>query len=182
METGKLVILSGPSGVGKDTVIEAWRARNPRVQRVVAYTTRHPRPTEQPGIDYNFVSPERFMTHVDAGDFLEYKEVYGNHYATPLLDMRRMLDEGKIAILKIDVQGALTAMDLLPEALSVFILPPSTEELVRRIRGRGTENDEAMARRIENAHREIAQSENYRHRIVNDDLERVVEELERIVG
>ena len=118
-KSGRLVILSGPSGVGKDTVINAWHARDPRVERVVAYTTRPARPGETDGLDYHFVSVDTFMELAADGAFLEYKEVHGNHYATPLRDMEAMLSAGKIAILKIDVQGALTAMELRPDAMSV---------------------------------------------------------------
>lgn len=176
-----LLILSGPSGVGKDTVIDAWRARNDKVRRVVAYATRDPRPGETHGVDYHFVPVERFLQHAEAGDFLEYKEVHGNYYATPLKDMEQMLADGLIAILKIDVQGALSAMDLRPDALTVFILPPSEEELERRIRGRGTDTPEAIEKRLKNAREELAVSDRYRYRIVNHDVEQVVDELERII-
>ena len=172
-----LIILSGPSGVGKDTVIDAWRARDPRVTRVVAYTTRAPREGEVEGVDYHFVSVDRFLEHATAGDFLEAKEVHGNHYATPLRDMEAILAEGRIAVLKIDVQGALTAMALRPEAISVFLMPPDGDELARRLRDRGTDDDATVARRLENARGEIALSEGYAHRIVNDDVANVVSRL-----
>jgi guanylate kinase len=182
LSNGKTVILSGPSGVGKDTVIDRWTIRNPRVSRVVAYTTRPPRPHESEGRDYHFVSTDRFQEHARAGDFLEYKEVHGNYYATPLKDLDLLLEGGKVAVLKIDVQGALTAMSLRPEAISVFLLPPSAEELERRLSGRGTEDPAAVVRRMENARNEMALADRYRHRIVNEDLERVVEPLEDTVG
>src|SRR5689334_15018289 len=126
---GRLVILSGPSGVGKDTVLAAWQSSNPRVQRVVAYTTRAPRAGEQNGVDYHFVSRARFDELVEANAFLEHKIVHGNYYATPLADMEAMLNAGKIAVLKIDVQGAMEAMRLRPDALSIFLLPPNVEDL-----------------------------------------------------
>lgn len=175
------MILSGPSGVGKDTVINSWQARNLNVARVVAYTTRSPRTGEIDGLDYNFVPREIFETKAADGDFLEYKEVHGNYYATPLADMEAMLEDGKISILKIDVQGALTAMELRPDALTVFLMPPSIEELEGRIRGRGTEDDATIEKRLRNAREEIAVRDKYQHIIVNEDVEDTVDLLERLV-
>lgn len=177
-----LVILSGPSGVGKDTLIDAWRSVDPRVRRVVAYTTRAPRPGEVDTVDYHFVTPERFHELAQNGAFLEYKEVHGNFYATPLHDMEAMLTDGLIAILKIDVQGALQAMELRPDAESVFILPPSDEELERRIRGRGTDAEDVIARRLANARGEIALAPRYRHQVINGDLDQTVGALRTLFG
>lgn len=176
------MILSGPSGVGKDTVIDAWSRVNPAVQRVVAYTTRAPREGETDGVAYHFVSVERFMAMAEAGEFLEWKEVHGNWYATPMADMERMVAEGKIAILKIDVQGALSVLESRPEIDSVFILPPSFEELERRIVARGLDNESNIDQRLQNAREELACSSRYRYRLVNDELPRIVNDLERIFG
>ncbi len=172
-----LLILSGPSGVGKDTVIDAWKARDPRVTRVVAYTTRAPRAGEADGVDYHFVTVARFLERAEAGDFLEAKEVHGHHYATPLKDLERLLEAGKVAVLKIDVQGALSVMPLRPDAVSVFLLPPDPDELARRLRDRGTEDEAKIATRLENARGEMALAERYTHRIVNDDVDAVVSKL-----
>jgi guanylate kinase len=128
-------------------------------------------------VDYHFVSSSTFTKMAEAGAFLEYKEVHGEMYATPLDDMEAMLASGKLAILKIDVQGALEAIELRPEALSIFLLPPSERELEKRIRGRGTESDEVIQRRLQRAHAEIALSERYQYRLVNDSLDRAVDEL-----
>ncbi len=177
-----LVILSGPSGVGKDTVIDAWAARDPRVVRVVAYTTRGPRAGERDGIDYHFVTVDAFLECANAGEFLEAKEVHGHHYATPLKDMEALLAAGKVAVLKIDVQGALTAMALRPDAVSVFLLPPDPDELARRLRERGTDDEATVARRLENARGELALSERYAHRLVNDDVTTVVNRLVELTG
>lgn len=179
---GKLVILSGPSGVGKDTVLEAWKEKEPRVERVVAYTTRAPRPGEVHGIDYHFVPREQFDRHAREGDFLEFKEVHGNGYATPLKDMERMLAEGKIAILKIDVQGALEVMPMRPDAMTIFLLPPSWEELERRIRGRGTESEEQILKRLKNAKDELDNAKHYQHQVVNETIDQVVEDLMRLTA
>ncbi len=178
--SGKLVILSGPSGVGKDTIIDAWKAQNPRVHRVVAYTTRAPRIGEEDGRDYHFVTVEAFQSMAEQGDFLEFKEVHGNWYATPLKNMDELLKQGQIAILKIDVQGALHAMNLRRDATTVFILPPSMEELESRIRGRGADDHAVIEKRLKNAQDELAVASKYQHRIVNVDVEMTVDMLERI--
>jgi guanylate kinase len=182
MARGTLVILSGPSGVGKDTVINAWHAKDPRVERVVAYTTRPPRVGEMPGLDYHFISLSEFLRLAEAGAFLEFKEVHGNHYATPLHDMEEMLEAGKIAVLKIDVQGALTAMELRPDAISVFLMPPSSDELERRIRARNLDAPDVILRRLINAREEMALAHHYQHQVVNDAVDEVVKELARIVS
>jgi guanylate kinase len=178
---GKLVILSGPSGVGKDTIIDAWRATNPRVERVVAYTTRNPRMGEVDGLDYNFISVPDFQNKASKGEFLEFKEVHGNWYATPLTDMENLIEAGKVAILKIDVQGALHAMSLRKDAISIFILPPSMQELEARIRGRGLDDSEVIEKRLINAQDEVALAPKYHHQIVNLDVDLTVSLLERIV-
>lgn len=178
---GHVVILSGPSGVGKDTVIEAWRQMNPLVQRVVAYTTRAPREGERDDIDYHFVTKDSFLEMADAGQFLEWKEVHGNYYGTPLHDLEHMVNKGLIAILKIDVQGALTAMQKLPNALTVFLMPPSEKELENRLEERGTDSEKQREVRLENARWEISQSDKYQHIVVNDDVRRAAGEIEEIV-
>ncbi len=180
---GHVVILSGPSGVGKDTIIDAWRQKNPLVQRVVAYTTRAPREGERSGIDYHFVTKDKFMEMADSGQFLEWKEVHGNCYATPLHDLERMVNNGIIAILKIDVQGALTAMKKLPNAVSIFLMPPSEKELEHRLEERGTDSEQQRQIRLENARWEMSQSDKYQHIVVNDDMlvKRAVDEIDEIV-
>jgi guanylate kinase len=178
---GKLVILSGPSGVGKDTVIAEWQRANPKVQRVVAYTTRQPRAGEVDGVDYHFVNVEQFQRMADNGDFLEHKEVHGNFYATPLKDLERMLDEGKIAILKIDVQGALSVMDVRKDAITIMLLPPSWDELERRIRSRATDSEEAIHKRLKNARDELALSHHYQHELINSRVDLCVAHLESLV-
>lgn len=179
---GKLVILSGPSGVGKDTVLAGWSKQDPRVVRVVAYTTRTTRPGEVDGVDYHFVDRETFLRLAAEGAFLEHKEVHGNLYATPKKDMEALLDAGKIAVLKIDVQGALSAMALRPDATTIFLLPPSIEELERRIRGRASDDEATIQRRLASAKTELGFADRYQHRVVNADLERTIAEVARLVA
>ncbi|MEZ0326844.1 MAG: guanylate kinase [Fimbriimonas sp.] len=182
MNKGCLVIISGPSGVGKDTLINAWKERNPLVERVVAYTTRDPRRGEVDGVDYHFITRNRFYEMAEAGEFLEYKEVHDYYYATPSKDMERLLSQGKVAVLKIDVQGALSVMSERANAIPVFLLPPNAEELERRIRERGTEDASTILKRLRNAHEEIALATRYPHQIVNEDIQASVDCLERILN
>ncbi|MCH7945150.1 MAG: guanylate kinase [Armatimonadetes bacterium] len=174
-------VLSGPSGVGKDTVIDAWAKVNPLVVRVVTYTTREPRDGEKDGRDYNFVDAQRFAELQEKGWFWESKCVHGNMYASPKADTERLLEQGMVPVLKIDVQGAIEVMRIRPDAITVFILPPSTEELERRIRGRGSDDDATIRERLVNARRELALAGRYQHQIVNDDINQVVEKLERML-
>jgi len=182
MKKGSIVIISGPSGVGKDTVIRAWKKRNPRVERVVTYTTRKPRDGEINGVDYHFVDEVTFLKMAKAGDFLEHKEVHGNRYGTPIDGLAAITAAGKIAVLKIDVQGALVAMPKLRGDTSIFLEPPSMEELERRLRLRNTDTPSQIRLRIENARKEMAAAIHYSARVVNDDVERAVDEIERIVA
>ncbi|MBS1709357.1 MAG: guanylate kinase [Armatimonadetes bacterium] len=177
----RLVVLSGPSGVGKDTVIDAWCLRDPLVRRVVTYTTRVPRPGERDGVDYHFVSQESFDRSNSAGAFLEAKHVHGNWYASPLDDTLAMVEAGLLAVLKIDVQGAMVAMERMPWALTVMLMPPSDAELERRIRGRGTETDAVVAQRLQNAHDELAMAPWYQFQLVNDDVDTTVAALMALV-
>lgn len=177
MPRGLLLILSGPSGVGKDTLIDAWKAVDPTVTRVVACTTRDPRPGETHGDDYHFLTPEEFQTRIAQNRFLEYKEVHGRYYGTPLDQVENLLDQGQTAILKIDVQGALEVMEKRPDAVSVFILPPSMGELERRLRARQSETPEQIERRLQTAIAELQEAPRYQHQIKNDDLDQAVKEL-----
>ncbi|MBL8064337.1 MAG: guanylate kinase [Chthonomonadaceae bacterium] len=179
---GRVLIVSGPSGVGKDTVIEAWQAANPLVRRVVAYTTREPRPGETAGEDYIFVTDSEFEDLVNSNGFLEHKSVHGARYGTPKATVERLLSEGKIAVLKIDVQGALEVMSLDSEIQSVFLLPPSQADLENRLRSRGTESDEKILERLANAQEEMALAHCYDHPIVNDSVAECVSKLEHIVS
>ncbi len=178
---GIAIIISGPSGVGKDTIIDRWRELDSTVERVVAFTTRPPRPGEVDGHSYFFVSSSEFKSLAESGHFLEHKEVHGNFYATPLENLREMIRQGKKAILKIDVQGALQVVKEHPEILTIFLLPPSTEELIRRLNERGTEDPGKLAERIKNAEFELAQAPKYKYQIVNESVEECVQAISEIV-
>jgi len=182
MKKGLIVIISGPSGSGKDTVINAWKLRNSLVERVVTYTTRKPREGETDGIDYHFVDEVTFLKKAKAGDFLEHKEVHGNRYGTPIDGLAAVTAAGKIAVLKIDVQGALAAMPKLEGEISIFLEPPSMEELERRLVLRNTEPMSQIRVRIKNAKKEMAAATHYSARVINDIVDRAVEEIESIVA
>jgi guanylate kinase len=180
--TGKMVIFSGPSGVGKDTLLDRWIAADPRVVRVVTYTTREPRAGEVDGRDYHFVPVDRFKQLAAEGAFLEWKEVYGNFYASPLRDTEAHLAQERIAVLKIDVQGALEVMPLRTDAITIFVAPPSYEELERRIRLRALDPEDVIQKRLAKARWESEQACKYRYTVVNDDLDRAVAELRKLAG
>lgn len=178
---GLIVILSGPSGVGKDTVLLKWIHMNPLVEKMVSYTTRPPRPGEVDGYDYRFVSHEEFEELARRGEFFESENVYGNYYASPSRQIERALIDGKIAVLKIDVKGARKAMKLRPDALTVFIVPPSFEELERRVRERSTESEPEIRRRLAVARDELRASIDYEYRVVNDSVDNAVRQINEIV-
>ncbi|RMG22557.1 MAG: guanylate kinase [Armatimonadetes bacterium] len=181
---GRLVILSGPSAVGKDTLIRRWRDRNPRVERVITCTTRAPREGEVNGKDYYFLSRQEFIKKRESGELLESEPVYTETlYGTPKADVERLLSEGKIAVLNIDVKGAKNIKRQYPDALTVFILPPSLDELRNRLLGRNPNEDPVRVQeRLKRAEMEIAESDWYEVRIVNDDIDRAVDQLEAAVS
>ncbi len=179
---GRLVILSGPSGVGKDTVLDLWMAKNPKVKRVVACTTRPMREGEKQGIDYDFRTRQEFLECAEMGRFLEYKEVHGHLYGTPISGVEEIMNHGGIAVLKIDVQGALEVISSRPEATSIFLMPPTVEELDRRIRVRGSESEDVIQLRLQNAQREIEMAHRYQYQIINQNINQTVEQLEKIVS
>lgn len=169
---GRLIVLSGPSGVGKDTVLDALIARDPRIVRVVTYTTRKPRMGEVDGVHYRFVDKERFFELANAGHFFEYKNVYDDvWYASPRSDAESLERSGKFPVLKIDVEGAMDVIALRPDALTIMIVPPSIEELERRLRARASDSEAEVEARIAKAAYELSFADRYQHRIVNDRVE-----------
>ena len=181
MQRGRLFILSGPSGSGKDSLLILSLPRVPNVRRCVTRTTRPIRPGEVAGADYEFVSEDEFKRLIDEGDFLEWAIVHGCYYGTPLSTVRHMQADGLDVLLKIDVQGAEQVRGRLPEAITIFVNPPSREELERRLRGRATETEEAVQHRLHDALHEMELSVNYDYVVVNDDLDRCADELVTIL-
>ena len=182
----QLIIISGPSGVGKDTIIDALRERphDPPRHYVVTCTTRAPRPGEVEGVSYHFFDRERFLALRDAGGLLEANEVHGNWYGTPRSEVRRALAAGQDVILKIDVQGAQSVKERVAEALLVFVVPPSLEALFGRLRSRATETADELELRQRNAAIELARQEDYDHVVVNEtgQVERTAETIDAIIA
>ena len=175
--SGIALVICAPSGTGKTTLIKRLVAEFPRFAFSVSCTTRGPRPNEKQGEDYDFVSRDEFRQRRDAGYFAEWAEVYGNFYGTPLESTRALLSQGRDVLFDIDVQGASQIRTTIPGARLIFILPPSRQELERRLRSRGTETEESVARRMRNAGAELAQAHWFNLWIVNDDLEQAWSEL-----
>lgn len=181
-DKGTLLVFSGPAGTGKDTVLEAFFERNiSGVWKSVSYTTREPRDGETDGVDYNFISKDEFEKLISDGEMLEYARYGLNYYGTPKAPVDSHLDSGDIVILKIEVQGASQIKKLYPDAVGVFVFPPSLETLEKRLRKRGSESDEDIARRLNIAKDELDYSVNYDYHIINDELDDAVNDLCSIV-
>lgn len=174
-------MISGPSGVGKGTLVSLLRQQRPGLGLTVSATTRKPRPGEIDGTSYHFLTDEEFGRRVEAGEFLEWADVHGHKYGTLCSEVDRNLDEGHSVILEIDVQGALNVRKVFPSAVLVFVEPPSMEVLEERLRGRGTEDEQSVQLRLADAAAELALAPEYDERIVNDDLEKATEQLASII-
>lgn len=178
---GKLIVLTGPSGAGKGTLLKALLEKHPELYVSISATTRSPRPGEVNGQHYFFLDRAQFARMVEAGEFLEWAEFAGNCYGTPRQPVVAQIAVGKTVILEIELEGARQVRESFPEAYRIFIMPPSFETLEQRLRGRGTESDEVVARRMRRAKDEIAAASEFDVRIVNDDLEQALSELVAIV-
>ena len=177
----RLTVLSGPSGVGKGTVVAALRRLYPHVWVSVSYTTRHPRPGERDGVEYRFVDRAEFIRMIEAGDLLEHAEFAGNFYGTPSGPVVERLTAGRPTLLEIELQGARQVRESLPDAQLVFLDPPSWDELERRLTGRGTEPPDVVAARLERARVELAARDDFDAVIVNDDVSRAAAELVSLI-
>ena len=182
--TGNLIVFSGPSGAGKSSLVKQLLAHsNLPLELSVSATTRPPRNDEEDGVDYHFLSPEEFTSRRKAGDFLEFMDVFGcgDWYGTLRIAVTTGLNAGKSVILEIDVQGALSVLEQMPDAITIFIHPGSLEELERRLRKRGTDSEKSIRRRLEVAGEEMQFISFYRHEVINDSIDRAVSEIHGIL-
>ncbi len=175
------VVLSAPSGVGKTTIARELMARRTDVGYSVSCTTRAPRPTETNSADYHFISDDEFIARTGRGEFAEWAMVHGRRYGTLRSEVQRVLDAGQHVLMDIDVQGARQFVLSFPESVLVFVLPPSVEALVDRLRSRNTETDAQLAERLRNAHAELQEFGRYKYVLVNDDLDAAVETVSAII-
>ena len=182
MKKGLLIVISGASGTGKGTVCKELLARESGVAFSVSATSRAPREGEQDGREYYFRTRAEFEAMIAEGAFLEYADVYGNYYGTPLAPIEARRSAGEDILLEIDTQGALNVMERCPDGTFIFLLPPSLEELRRRITGRGTESEESLARRLAAARDEIRLGRRYRYAVLNDTVEDATTRIQTILA
>ena len=181
MNQGLLIVLSGPSGTGKGTVCKELLKKRDDMALSISCTTRKPRINEQEGQHYFFKSDDEFKTLIEQEEFLEFANVYDNYYGTPKSFVKSQLNEGRDVLLEIDVQGALNAKSAFPEGVYIFLVPPSMEELENRIKGRGTESNEQIKKRMGKANSEMKLMKEYDYVIVNDVVKDVVKSIENVI-
>ncbi|HEY7986715.1 MAG TPA: guanylate kinase [Methylophilaceae bacterium] len=179
--TGNLFIVTAPSGAGKTTLVRALLAADPRIKLSISYTTRAPRPGETNGVDYHFVDEAHFLHMLEDGEFLESAQVHGGRYGTSQSWVQSILKQGDDLLLEIDWQGAAQVRGLFPQAVSIFILPPSAEALHDRLNKRGQDAPEVIARRLANAHKEIRHVSEFDYVIINDVFDDALDDLKSIV-
>ena len=177
----KLFVISGSSGVGKGTVIKEFLKKHPDFKLSVSCTTRGKRDGEVHGVNYFFLTPEEFQNCIKNNEFLEWAEFSGNYYGTKKSFVEQCLENGDNIILEIDTKGALNVKKLMPDAVLIFIMPPSFEELEKRLRGRHTETEEAIQKRLASIKLEMENSKQFEHEVVNDTVDNAVKQLERIL-
>lgn len=176
-----IIVISGPSGVGKGTVTREIVKRDPMLKIAVTYTTRKPRNGEINGIDYHFITEKEYFDLLHTGSFAEHSIVHGNYYATPIEEINLGRNGNKDVVFQIDVQGGKKIRSLYPESLLIFLMPPSIDILLERLNIRGTENEEEKRKRIKRAIEEIAERIYYDYVVINDDLNKTVEEILEII-
>ena len=181
-QRGKLFVIAAPSGAGKTSLVRALMQRRPTLRFSISYTTRQQRPNERDGHDYFFVDKSQFERMVAAGDFLEHARVFDNYYGTSRSQVERILDASQDVLLEIDWQGAQQIRSTLPECRSIFVLPPSRAALEQRLRSRGTDSDEVIARRLRDSLADLSHWSEFDYIVVNDDFERATAQLEAIVA
>lgn len=182
MKKGLLIVYSGVSGVGKGTILaQLMPMEDLNLAYSVSMTTRQPREGEKDGVDYFFVSKKRFLEAVKNGELLEHARFVDNDYGTPKEYVEKMREEGKNVILEIEIRGARQVMEKCPDALSIYIVPPSLEELERRLRERSTEDEQTIMKRVSKARQELKDIDFYEHVVCNDDLDKAVEEIRQII-
>jgi guanylate kinase len=179
--TPRVFVITGPSGVGKGTLIRGLLARAPELGLSVSATTRAPRPGEADGVDYHFLTPDEFEARVNAGEFVEHAEYSGNRYGTLRSELERRLEDGAGVVLEIEVEGARQVRAAMPDAVAVFIAPPSLDALRARLVGRGTDSADQVDARLQTAERELEAQPEFAHVVVNDRLEEATDELVSIV-
>jgi guanylate kinase len=177
----RVIVITGPSGVGKGTLIRELRQRMPGLVLAISATTRDPRPDELDGVDYHFLAPDEFDRRVAAYEFVEHANYSGRRYGTLRAELERGIASGAAVILEIEVQGARQVREAMPEAVAVFIAPPDEQALRARLTGRGTDSPAQIARRLETAREELAAKAEFKHVIVNNDLATAVDELTALV-
>ena len=181
MNDAKLYVIAAPSGAGKTTLVKRLVQNNPDLRFSISYTTRRQRRTETHGVDYLFVHKDEFFSLREQGALLESAEVFDNYYGTSREQVQQHLANGDNVILEIDWQGARQVRESMPECITIFILPPSVEELERRLRDRKTDSEEVIERRLRDAKSDMQRGDEFGHIIINDDLDRAVAELEAII-
>ena len=178
----RVIVITGPSGVGKGTLIRELRQRLPGLVLAISATTRDPRSGERDGVDYHFLAADEFDRRVAAGEFVEHADYSGRRYGTLRAELERGLKAGAAVILEIEVQGARQVREAMPEALTVFVAPPDEQALRMRLTSRGTDSEPQIARRLKTARAELAAQDEFGHVIVNDDLPRAADQLTALVA
>ena len=181
MAEGKLIVITGPSGVGKGTIVRALLAKHPELCLSISNTTRSPRSGEIEGVDYHFVSTEKFKVAIAKDEFLEWAEYAGNYYGTPKSGIQALLDQGKIVLLEIELVGARAVAKIFPTAKRIFILPPSVSELAKRLKGRKQDSPAAIEKRLARAKEEILAKDEFEFQITNRELNEAIIEVEQII-